>query len=145
MLYTRPDRPGLIPARHSILVSGEVNLLPRAGDPPSSGRQDTQRPNSKKNIVNGTYAGVVYNLTLCPLSTPESTPTHVHGNGQPYARVDLNPIPESTLSPSQGLRIWPQEMNNFTRCNTVMYLKKSALPVRSHTNKRNVYINKLKL
>ncbi len=25
--------------------------------------------------------------------------------GQPYARVDLNPIPESTLSPSQGLWI----------------------------------------
>jgi hypothetical protein len=29
--------------------------------------------------------------------------------GQPYARVDLNPMPESTLSPSQGLRIWPLE------------------------------------
>jgi hypothetical protein len=28
-------------------------------------------------------------------------------NGQPYARVDLNPMPESTLSPSQGLGIWP--------------------------------------
>ncbi len=27
---------------------------------------------------------------------------------QPYARVDLNPMPEPTLSPSQGLRIWPQ-------------------------------------
>jgi hypothetical protein len=29
------------------------------------------------------------------------------GIGQPFARVDLNPMPESTLSPSQGLRIWP--------------------------------------
>jgi hypothetical protein len=28
-------------------------------------------------------------------------------HGQPYARVDLNPMPESTLSPGQGLRIWP--------------------------------------
>ncbi len=28
---------------------------------------------------------------------------------QPYARVDLNPMPESTLSPNQGLRIWSQE------------------------------------
>ncbi len=26
---------------------------------------------------------------------------------QHYARVDLNPMPESTLSPSQGLWIWP--------------------------------------
>ncbi len=25
----------------------------------------------------------------------------------PYARVDLNPMPESTLSPIQGLLIWP--------------------------------------
>jgi hypothetical protein len=31
-----------------------------------------------------------YNLTLC-------TPTHCHE--QPNARVDLNPMPESTLSP----------------------------------------------
>jgi hypothetical protein len=28
------------------------------------------------------------------------------GIRQPYARVELNPKPESTLSPSQGLRIW---------------------------------------
>jgi hypothetical protein len=27
---------------------------------------------------------------------------HIY-HGQPYARVDLNPMPESTLSPSQGL------------------------------------------
>jgi hypothetical protein len=27
--------------------------------------------------------------------------------GQPYARDDLSPMPESTLSPSQGLWIWP--------------------------------------
>jgi hypothetical protein len=29
------------------------------------------------------------------------------GIGQPFARVDLNPMPELTLSPSQELRIWP--------------------------------------
>ncbi len=38
-----------------------------------------------------------------------STCTMGIGNGQPYARVDLNPMPvESTLSPSQKLRIWPK-------------------------------------
>jgi hypothetical protein len=49
------------------------------------------------------YAGVDYNLTLCPL---KSRLEHIY-HGQPYARVDLNPMPESTLSPSQGLWIWP--------------------------------------
>jgi hypothetical protein len=51
------------------------------------------------------------------LLTPELTITspcvhsivesqHIY-HGQPYARVD-NPIPELTLSPSQGLWIWPR-------------------------------------
>jgi hypothetical protein len=31
--------------------------------------------------------------------------TFTMGIGQPYATVGLNPMPESTLSPSQGLRI----------------------------------------
>jgi hypothetical protein len=48
----------------------------------------------------GPYAGVDYNLTLCLLQ-------HMY-HAQPYNRVDLDPMPESTLSPSQGLRIWPQ-------------------------------------
>jgi hypothetical protein len=39
------------------------------------------------------------------MSTSESTPTHL--SGATYARVDLNAIPETTLSPSQGLWIWP--------------------------------------
>ncbi len=34
-------------------------------------------------------------------------------NGQPYARVDLNPMPESNFSPSQGLWIWPQVSADF--------------------------------
>jgi hypothetical protein len=51
-------------------------------------------------IVTGpSFAVYDYNLTLCRLQ-------HMY-HGQPYARVDLSPTPESTLSPSQGLRIWP--------------------------------------
>jgi hypothetical protein len=45
------------------------------------------------------YAGVDYNLTLCPV---QSRLQHIY-HGQPYARVDPNSKPESTLSPSQGL------------------------------------------
>ncbi len=52
----------------------------------------------------GPYAGVDCNLTLCRLQSRLSTCT----KGQPCARVDLNPMPESTFSPSQGLRIWHQ-------------------------------------
>jgi hypothetical protein len=47
----------------------------------------------------GPYAGVAYNLTLCPL---HSRLQHIY-HEQPYARVDHNPMPESTLSCSQGL------------------------------------------
>ncbi len=54
----------------------------------------------------GPYAGIDYNLTLCPL---QSRLKHIY-LGQPYASVDLNPMPESTLSPSQGLGIWPLNM-----------------------------------
>jgi hypothetical protein len=44
----------------------------------------------------GSYAGVDYNnLTLCPLQSRLQNIYH----GQPYARVDLNPMPESTYLP----------------------------------------------
>ncbi len=43
----------------------------------------------------GPYAGVDYNRLRQMYQ------------GQPYAGLDLNPMPESTLSPSQGLWIWP--------------------------------------
>jgi hypothetical protein len=43
----------------------------------------------------GPYAGVDYNLTLCPL---QSRLQHIY-HGQQYARVDLNPMPEFTLFP----------------------------------------------
>ncbi len=39
-----------------------------------------------------------YNPTLCPL---QSRLRHIY-HGQPYARVDLNPVPETTLSPQSG-------------------------------------------
>jgi hypothetical protein len=53
-----------------------------------------------------TYAGVDYNLTLCPL---QSRLQHIF-NGQPYACVDLNPICQSRLYPpvrdfGYGLRL----------------------------------------
>ncbi len=48
----------------------------------------------------GPYAVVDYNLTLC---RRQSRLQHFC-QGQPYAGVDLNPMPESTLSP-----IWPQQ------------------------------------
>ncbi len=54
----------------------------------------------------GPYAGVDYNLTLRPLQSRLQHNYHGHFFGQPYARVDLKPMPESTLSPSQGR--WPQ-------------------------------------
>jgi hypothetical protein len=38
-----------------------------------------------------------------------STPTHGKWIGQPYATVDLNPMPEPTLSPSQEITIRPQD------------------------------------
>jgi hypothetical protein len=55
-------------------------------------------------MVYGTLCrGVDYYLTLCPLQ-------HMY-HGRSYAKVDLNPVPESTLSSSQGLIIWPLKQN----------------------------------
>jgi hypothetical protein len=51
----------------------------------------------------GPCAGDDYNLTLCRFQNRLQYMYH----GNPYARADLNPMPESTLSPSQELRIWP--------------------------------------
>jgi hypothetical protein len=45
---------------------------------------------SKENIGYGPFAGVDYNLTLCPL---QSRLQHIYHGGQPYARVDF--IPQS--------------------------------------------------
>jgi hypothetical protein len=48
------------------------------------------------------YAGADYNLTLCRLQSRPRRITMGMGIGQPYARVDLNPMPESTLSLMQS-------------------------------------------
>jgi hypothetical protein len=50
------------------------------------------------------YAGVDYDLTLYQLPSRLQHICH----GQPYSRVGPNPLPESTLSLSQGLSISPQ-------------------------------------
>jgi hypothetical protein len=54
----------------------------------------------------GTCALVDYNLTLSRLQN------HIY-HGEPYTRVDLSPVAESTLSSSQRLRIWPQVSLSF--------------------------------
>jgi hypothetical protein len=54
----------------------------------------------------GPYARVDYNLTFCPLQSRLQYIYHRQIR-QPYARVGLNTKPESTLSPSHGLWIWP--------------------------------------
>ncbi len=43
----------------------------------------------------GPYAEADFNLTLCPLQ--QSRLQHIYYR-RPYARVNLNPMPESTLS-----------------------------------------------
>ncbi len=73
----------------------------------------------------GPYAGVDYNLTLCPL---QSRLEHIY-QGQPYARVDLNPMPESIYFPSQGLWILPL---SFVGC-------KSLRKARTRTHKINTF------
>jgi hypothetical protein len=53
----------------------------------------------------GPYAGVDYKLTFYPL---QSRLQHIY-HGQPYARVDINPMPESTLIPPVrdfGFGLW---------------------------------------
>ncbi len=57
----------------------------------------------RKTRCMGPYAGVDYNFTFYPL---QSRLQHIY-HGQPFARVELDPMPESTVSPSQGLWIWP--------------------------------------
>jgi hypothetical protein len=51
----------------------------------------------------GPFAGVDCNLTLGRLQSRIQRLYH----GQLCARVDLNPMPESTLFPGQGLRVRP--------------------------------------
>jgi hypothetical protein len=48
----------------------------------------------------------VLNLTITSLYVDSRVLQHMY-HVQTYARVDVNLMTESTLSPSQGLRIWP--------------------------------------
>jgi hypothetical protein len=75
----------------------------RRNDGLGGGHGHAKKTNPKKNMVHEMrpYAGADYDLTLCPL---QSRLQHIY-YGQSYSRFDLNPVPESTLSPSQGLRI----------------------------------------
>jgi hypothetical protein len=84
------------------------------------------RPNlKKKNMVYmGPYAGVDYNSIVCPLQSRLQYLYH----GQPYALINLlNPMPESTLSHSQGLRIWPLHWYTHTiRYSSTIALRRSC-------------------
>ncbi len=64
----------------------------------------------------GPFAGVDYNLTLCRLQSRVDSNTCTWYHGATHARVNLNPMPESTLSPSQGLRIWPLTWHRVSWC-----------------------------
>jgi hypothetical protein len=77
--------------------------------PPSPQQTKALRPNQSKAWFRGHYSGVDYNLTLC---TIQSRLQRIY-QWQPYAKVDLNPMPESTLSPTQGLWIWPLSAELF--------------------------------
>jgi len=57
--------------------------------------------------VMGPYAGADYNITNVHSIVDSNTFSMGLPIGQPYARVDLNHIPESTLSPSQRFWILP--------------------------------------
>ena len=68
-----------------------------------------------KNIVYmGPFARVDYNITLCRLQSRLQYMYH----GQPYARVDLNPVPESTgIPPVRDLRFGLCTRNQCTLMN----------------------------
>jgi hypothetical protein len=83
---------------------------PPAAQIPSCRAEEYRGRILRKTWCMGPYAGVDYNLTLCPLQIRLQ---HIYP-GQPSARVGLNPTPESTLSPSQGLWIWPQLLLSHT-------------------------------
>jgi hypothetical protein len=89
--------------RDSILV-----LTPPPPPPGLCPSSMNLRPNPKENMVYGMgpYAVIDCKLTFC---RRQSRLQHIyHGQSQPNARVDLNPVPRSTLSARQGLRILPQ-------------------------------------
>ncbi len=88
----------------------------------------------RKTWCKGPYARVGYKLT-CVHSRVDSS-TFTMGIGQPYARVDLNPILESTLSPQSGttdlassymLEFWCSQRGNIHQQPFKMVLTKKTL------------------
>ncbi len=86
----------------------------------------------------GPYAGVDYNLTLCPL---QSRHQHIH-HGQPYARVDLNQCQSRLYPPVKdfgfGLssfvrRLWGETFHSFLPfmsrgdCSSFTHAEKSTI------------------
>jgi hypothetical protein len=71
----------------------------------SAGETCTETESKEKTWCMGPYAGVDHNLTLCPL----------------YCRLQHitmgTSMPESTLSPSQGLWIWQIVTRGIKVCN----------------------------
>jgi hypothetical protein len=74
------------------------------------------------------YAGVDYNLTLCPL---QSRRQHIY-HEQPYARVDLNPMPTSTLFPNLGLWIWPLDSPSLLHKYIIQHGSRTRRPNNTH-------------
>ncbi len=70
--------------------------------------KSTEAESKEKPWCMGPYAGVDYNLSPYVNSRVDSN-TFTMGNGQTYARVDFNPMPELTLFPSQRLGFWPRD------------------------------------
>ncbi len=64
-----------------------------------------QKPSGRNSDSSHAYWGRVQLKTWFRVDS--NTCTMANAIGQPYDRVNLNLRPESILSPSQGLRIWP--------------------------------------
>ncbi len=67
------------------------------------------------------YAVVDYNLTLCPL---HSRLLHIY-QGQPYARVDFNPLARAEFIPQSGTLDLAYDSNITWLSTTVLFLLKN--------------------
>ncbi len=76
----------------------------------------------RKTWCMGPYAGVDYNLTIRPL---QSRLQHIY-HGQPYDRVNLNPMPESTLSPVGTLDL---AVMSFCACAVIHFFFTCLTPI----------------
>ncbi len=72
------------------------------------------------------------------MSTPESTPT-------PYTRVDLNPMPESTLSPQSGTLDLASVLYDIGKGHTVHIEARTSFANIYKKNKNSSIINREKI